>query len=240
MFTRTESFRTFIKFYPVVSYIVAIQVALLLLFSIPLSPLVLLFNLMNGYNAAIADGEYWRLLTPIFLHAGLGHVFFNTISLILFAPALEKILKKSKFIIVYLVTGIFANIATYLFEPLQYSHVGASGAIFGLFGVYLYMVLFRKEFIDQANSQVVISILVIGVIMTFLNSNINIIAHLFGLIGGFLIAPLVLGKKERFMHQTFYNTQSQNKSFKRLRPKHFLWIFLGLLIIVGAISQLAR
>ncbi|MFC0274432.1 rhomboid family intramembrane serine protease [Metabacillus herbersteinensis] len=240
MFTRSESLRTFIQLYPVVSFIVAIQVVFWLLFSIPLSPLVLLFNLMDGYNAAIADGEYWRLLTPIILHAGLGHVFFNTISLILFAPALEKILKKSKFIIVYLGTGIFANIATYLFEPLQYSHVGASGAIFGLFGVYLYMVLFRKEYIDQANSQVVISILVIGVIMTFLNSNINIIAHLFGLIGGFLIAPLVLGKKERFMHQTFYNTQSRTRAVKQWKPKHLLWVILGFLIIVGALSQLAR
>lgn len=201
MFTRTESFQTFIRLYPVVSIIAAIHVGIWLFFQLPLTPIVILFNLLGGYNMGIADGEYWRLITPIFLHASFGHVLFNTISLILFAPALERMLKKIKFIFVYLGSGIIANIATFLIEPLQYTHVGASGAIFGLFGVYLFIVYFRKGLIDQANSQIIISILVIGLVMTFVNSNINIMAHLFGLVGGAILAPLVVKKgRNQFYH----------------------------------------
>ncbi|MGG3891428.1 rhomboid family intramembrane serine protease [Metabacillus fastidiosus] len=200
MFTRTESFQTFIRLYPIVSIIAAIHALIWLFFQIPIAPVVILFNLLSGYNAAIADGEYWRLLTPVFLHIQFGHVLFNTISLILFAPALEKILKKVKFIFVYLGAGIIANIATYLIEPMDYAHIGASGAIFGLFGVYLFMIYFRKGMMDRSNSQIILSILVIGLIMTFVNSDINVIGHLFGFIGGFMLAPLVIKKPKNYFY----------------------------------------
>lgn len=68
-------------------------------------------------------------------------------------------------------------------------------AIFGLFGVYLYIVLFRKELMGSANSQIIVTILAISVLMTFINHNINIMAHIFGLLGGLALAPLFLSKK---------------------------------------------
>jgi len=199
MFTRTESFRSFLKFYPVVSIIVAIHLLLWFIIFAPLPGGRELFAQMVGYNFLIAEGEYWRLITPIFIHAGFGHMLFNSFSLVLFGPALERMLGKPKFILAYLATGILANIATYYIEPLQFSHVGSSGAIFGLFGIYVYLVLKRKDLIDYANSQVIITILVIGLIMTFLNSNINIIAHIFGLIAGILIGSLLFGKPKRYV-----------------------------------------
>ncbi|MBD1382152.1 rhomboid family intramembrane serine protease [Metabacillus arenae] len=196
MFVRTENFRTFIHLYPIVTAIIALQIGLWLIFLIPVPAFSLFFSLFAGFNAGIANGEWWRLITPIFLHTGFYHLFFNTVSLILFAPALERILNRVLFLIIYFGSGIFANLATYWLEPLAFTHVGASGAIFGLFGVYLFMVLFRKDLIDAANSQVVITILVIGVIMTFLNTNINIAAHLFGLIGGFLLGSIFLRSRK--------------------------------------------
>ncbi|MDQ0232497.1 rhomboid family intramembrane serine protease [Metabacillus malikii] len=196
MFTRSENFQTFTSLYPVVTFIAAIHIIFWILFQIPIPTIQIFLGQLDGYNAGIASGEYWRLVTPIFLHMGLSHLFFNTVSLILFAPALERMLRKGKFILIYLFTGILANIATFLIEPLQYSHLGASGAIFGLFGVYLFMVYFRKELIDKANSQVILSILVIGVIMTFFTANTNITSHIFGLISGFLLAPLFLQKNK--------------------------------------------
>jgi rhomboid protease GluP len=234
MFTRTESFRTFLHLYPVVSILVCIHIVIWLLIQLPIPTVQLFFTLLDGFNAGIANGEYWRIVTPIFLHVSFVHLFFNTISLILFAPALEKMLKKLKFILLYVGAGIIANIATFMLEPLNYSHIGASGAIFGLFGTYLFIVYFRRGIIDQANSQLIISILVIGIIMTFFNSNINIVAHLFGLIGGFALAPLFIKKRGQFVHQTYYSPTSVRKfSLQQIRPKHVIWLIFGFLIVIG-------
>ncbi|MCA1032960.1 rhomboid family intramembrane serine protease [Bacillus timonensis] len=194
MFTRTENFQSFLRMYPIISTLIAIHIFLWALFSLPILPGKILLQQMVGLNFWIAEGEYWRLITPIFVHGDFGHMLFNSFSLILFGPALEKMLGKIKFISAYLSTGILANIATYMIEPLEFSHVGSSGAIFGLFGLYLFMVTKRKDLIDRANSQIIVTILVIGLVMTFINTNINIVAHIFGLLAGFLLAPLLLPK----------------------------------------------
>jgi rhomboid protease GluP len=200
MFTRTESFRSFLKLYPTISVIVGIHILLWAIMYVPLPGGRFIFVQTVGYNTLIAEGEYWRLITPIFVHVGFSHMLFNSFSLILFGPALERMLGKTKFIISYLGTGIIANFATYKIEPLEYSHLGASGAIFGLFGIYLYLVLMRKELIDQANSQIIITILVIGLIMTFINQNINVVAHIFGFIGGLLVGPVIFkNHRKRFV-----------------------------------------
>ncbi|WP_078543057.1 rhomboid family intramembrane serine protease [Litchfieldia alkalitelluris] len=199
MFTRTESFKEFLRFYPIISVIIAIHIFLWILLALPVLGGGYLLNQMVGYNVLISEGEYWRLLTPIFVHASFGHMLFNSFSLVLFGPALERMLGKAKFIGVYLSTGVLANLATYVIEHEQFRHVGSSGAIFGLFGVYLYMVLKRKDLISYANSQLILTILVIGVIMTFLNPNINIIGHVFGLIAGVLLAPVFIGKSKRYV-----------------------------------------
>jgi rhomboid protease GluP len=195
MFTRTESFREFIRFYPVVSTIIAIQLILFLITELPIFPSALLFEKLSGINLYIWTGEWWRLITPIFMHSGFSHILFNSFSLILFGPGLERILGKFKFIAIYLITGISANIATLLIEPITYIHVGASGAIFGLFGMYISITMFRKHLLSKDNRQLIITIAVVSIIMTFLQPNINIISHLFGFISGFLIGVLTLRKR---------------------------------------------
>jgi rhomboid protease GluP len=195
MFIRTESFREFIRYYPVVSSIIAIQIILYLLTELPFFPNALLFEKLSGINLYIWGGEWWRLITPIFMHSGFTHVLFNSFSLILFGPGLERILGKFKFIAIYLITGISANIATLLIEPVTYMHVGASGSIFGLFGMYISITLYRKHLLSSDNRQVIITIAALSIIMTFLQSNINIVAHLFGFLSGFLIGVLTLRKR---------------------------------------------
>jgi rhomboid protease GluP len=195
MFTRTESFREFIRFYPVVSIIIAIHFLLYLLTVFPIFPNFWFKATFSGVNLYIMEGEYWRLITPIFMHGGFTHVLFNSFSLVLFGPALESMLGKGKFILVYLVSGILANVATLLLEPLTYVHVGSSGAIFGLFGYYISIILFRKHMLSQQNSQIILIICALSLIMTFIQPNINITAHIFGLLGGLLLGAISYNKK---------------------------------------------
>jgi rhomboid protease GluP len=190
MFVRTESFRDFIRFYPVVSIIITIHIILYLLTVLPIFPNIWFFETFSGVNIYIMEGEVWRLLTPTFMHSGFSHMFFNSFSLLLFGPALERMAGRAMFVFIYLFSAFAANAATLLLEPLSYTHVGSSGAIFGLFGYYLSIILFRKHLLTRDHSQIILTLLVISLIMTFLQPNINITAHLFGLLGGFLIGFL--------------------------------------------------
>src|SRR5699024_10956820 len=166
-----------------------------------------LYDLGIGPNLSVLLlNEYWRLFTPIFLHADLSHVVFNTFSLVLFGPALEKMIGKFKFISIYLITGIIGNIGTFIVVIQSITpHLGASGAIYGLFVVYIYIILFRKDLISKSDSRIIITTFVLGLVMTFLRSNINISAHLFGFLGGFIIAPLVLRKARNFFSYRLIN-----------------------------------
>ncbi|WP_053364848.1 rhomboid family intramembrane serine protease [Bacillus sp. FJAT-27245] len=194
MFTRTESFGQFIRFYPIVSLIIAINLIFYLASVLPIFPNYWIISTFTGFNLYIAEGELWRLVTPIFMHAGFSHILFNSFSLVLFGPGLERMLGGVKFLAVYFISGISANIATYLIEPITFSHVGSSGAIFGLFGYYIAIVFLRKRGMSRQDSQVILTIAAISVVMTFLQPNINITAHLFGLLAGFMLGA-VAGRK---------------------------------------------
>lgn len=211
MFIRTENFQTFIRLYPVVTFILALQAVLWLFFSLPAHSVVLWRDTVTGYNLGVANGEWWRLITPILLHAGFTHLLFNSMSIFLFAPALERMLGKARFLLVYAGSGIIGNIGTYVTEPLDYVHVGASGAIFGLFGVYLFMVLFRNELIGQEHSKMIITLLAFAVLMSFINSNINMMAHLFGLCGGFLLSFLCVQKKSGGINRPLFHMSTTLK-----------------------------
>lgn len=253
MFIRNErSVKEFIKLYPIVSGLVIIHLALWLIISFLKIPFALdLYNWGVGSNYLINQGEYWRLVTPIFLHGGLMHAVFNSFALVLFGPALEQMLGKTKFIMAYFGAGLAGNIATYILGPSDYwyIHVGASGAIYGLFGIYIFMIAFRKHLIDKANSQIVLTIFIIGLIMTLFRSNINDYAHIFGFIGGFIIAPLVLTKNIGAFYQKRnygkqYNGSVQfdpNRWNKKRIPRklkaNILWIILGVLVLFGIIGR---
>jgi membrane associated rhomboid family serine protease len=193
MFVRTENFRSFIRLYPIISIILGIH--LIVFIGVNLFPMLL--SLTAGINIYITAGDYWRLVTPIFVHEAFPHFLFNSFSLYLFGPALERILGKFKFLIGYIGAGVIANIATLFMQGPMYSHIGASGAIFGLFGLYVYIIYARKDLMDQQNSQLVLTILVLSLVMTFVTPRINILGHLFGLVGGAALGPILLAGKKR-------------------------------------------
>lgn len=253
MFIRTErSIKEFFELYPVVSIIVIIHFVLWASFSLFRLPIgATIFDLGIGHNFSVFHGEYWRLLTPVFLHIQLGHLIFNSFALVIFGPALERMLGIPKFIFVYLFTGIAGNLGTYIIDPTSsVPHLGASGAIYGLFGLYIYMVWMRKDLMDKGSANIVTVVFVIGLVMTFIQPNINIAAHIFGFIAGFATGPIILKNavplfiarvrvKRRDDDDIGFDPNRWKK--KRRRPsalrKNIFWIILIVLVVFGLIGK---
>ncbi|MEK9199852.1 rhomboid family intramembrane serine protease [Ureibacillus sp. 179-F W5.1 NHS] len=185
MFIRRENFSQFIKFYPVVTTLIAINLIVYILTVLPIIGDYIFYSGMS-VNYLIEDGQWWRIITSIFIHGGFIHLLFNMFSLFLFGPELEKIAGKARFITIYLLAGIFGNVVTFVFQEGMYASVGASGAIFGIFGAFAALVYYTRRTMPQLK-QIIMPLIIISVIITFLSPNVNSASHLGGLITGFLL-----------------------------------------------------
>ena len=193
MFIRRENFKQYLQLYPVVSAIIALN---LIVFIITFIPRIgdEIFYAGVSVNGLIAQGEWWRVVTSMFLHAGFMHLLFNMFSLFLFGPELEKIAGKVRFLVVYFVAGIFCGAMTYATQDAMYASVGASCAIFGIIGAFGALVYYTRNSSPQLR-QIILPIIVVSIIMTFLQSNINIAAHLGGLGAGFVLGLMYFNPK---------------------------------------------
>ena len=196
MFIRTENFKQFRTYYPVVFALIIINIAV---YALSILPIIgdLIFEYGVSINLLITNGEIWRVLTATFLHAGLLHILFNMFSLFLFGPELEKIAGKVRFLLIYLLAGIGGNVATLITQENFYATVGASGSIFGIFGAYLAILARHHRYTSQLK-QVILPIIVISVILTFFQSNVNAAGHIGGLIVGFLLGLIFFTPKHVF------------------------------------------
>ena len=142
-------------------------------------------------NPLVAQGEWWRTVTAAFVHGGLYHVGFNMYALYLFGPQLEREVGSVPFAIMYVACAIAGGAAYFLASP-QGVAVGASGAVFGLFGAWL-VASFRGRatVAGRANLQSMLFLLGINLAIGFLPGlRIAWQAHVGGLIAGALIAFL--------------------------------------------------
>ncbi|MBB6609829.1 rhomboid family intramembrane serine protease [Pontibacter sp. Tf4] len=141
----------------------------------------------NMRPAVVTDGEWWRLLTNIFLHGGLMHLLMNIVALLFVAPLLEAMLGKYKFTFLYLLSGIMASLASIMWYSATVS-IGASGAIFGLYG-FLLVLLITKVFHKSINKSLLISagiFIAINLAMG-LTGGIDNAAHIGGLMTGIIL-----------------------------------------------------
>lgn len=185
MFIRRENFKQYVTLYPVITTLLAINIIVYFLTLLPGIGDEIVWRGIS-YNLLVANGEWWRLVSALFLHGGFTHILFNMFSLFVFGPELERMIGKGRFLVIYFVAGLAGNVLTYVIQDWQYASLGASGAIYGLFGAYGALVYIKKNSIPQLK-QVILPIIIVGVIMTFVSSNINIIAHLGGLGTGFVL-----------------------------------------------------
>ena len=149
----------------------------------------------NGYPPydGVAEGQPYRLLTAMFLHASPIHIIFNMMSLWWIGGPLEAALGRARYLALYFVSGLAGSALTYLIAAPNQPSLGASGAIFGLFGATA--VLMRRLRYDM---RPVIALLVINLIFTFGWANIAWQAHIGGLVAGVITGyAMVHAPRER-------------------------------------------
>lgn len=142
-------------------------------------------QLPNGDIVGIAVGQNWRLLTAMFLHAGLWHIAFNAYALWIFGSMVEQELGRVRFLLIYFVTGIVASAASYAFGPYYAVGVGASGAVFGVFGAFVtYNYRRRHLAIAMARLRSALTLIVINAVLAVAVEGIDWRAHVGGFVAG--------------------------------------------------------
>ncbi len=145
-----------------------------------------------NFRPLVTNGQGWRLLTSVFLHGGIIHLFNNMIGLWFIGILLEKYLGTKKYLLSYLATGIIASLASIWWNEATVS-VGASGAIFGLSGLFLALIIFKafENDINKIFLNLILGYIGINLIMGLLIPGIDNAAHIGGLVSGFIIGFLL-------------------------------------------------
>lgn len=144
-------------------------------------------------NYLIFSGEYWRFLTPIFLHADFQHLAMNCLSLFVFGKIIEGMYGHVKFGLIYFAAGIIGNIASFMFSP--HSAVGASGSIFGLMGALFYFRVENPTLFKRYFGNNILIMVVVNLVYGFIKPGIDNFGHIGGLVGGFLTSGILKIRK---------------------------------------------
>lgn len=143
------------------------------------------------WNPYIYAGQWWRFIMPMFLHIGLMHIVVNGVSMYYLGVMTERLFGHWRSFVIYMVSGIAGNIASFVFSPNVLS-AGASTAIFGLLGAFLLLGdTYRDNPAVRAISRQFLILAAVNLVFNLFASGIDIAGHIGGLIGGFLIAGVV-------------------------------------------------
>lgn len=147
------------------------------------------------YNPAMLDGEWWRIVTSMFLHIGIFHLLMNMIALYYLGTLVERIYGSLRFTYIYFFAGIFGGLTSFAFNISIAA--GASGAIFGLFGALLFFGTIHRDLFKQTMGKNLLLILLINLAFGLLIPQIDMGAHLGGLIGGYIASAIVFVPQKR-------------------------------------------
>jgi len=158
-----------------------------------------LFQLGARQSIAILSGEWWRLVMPMFLHAGLLHLGMNSLFLVDIGPQVERIYGSARYLFIYVLTGICSFIASTAWNLWMYQGfgigIGASGALAGLIGVMWGMTTGRGGSYARAIRAQMIRMTGYLVVMALLPIGIDNAAHFGGLAAGFLLGKLLADRE---------------------------------------------
>ena len=147
-----------------------------------------LFDMGAMQPLAVAGGQFWRLFTAMFLHVGLFHVALNAYFFWLFGRAVESTFGRTWMVLIYVVAGFLASVASYAFGPVGALAVGASGAISGVFGAFIaYNYRRRHLAMHAANLRMALTVIVLNAVIAISYRSIDWRAHVGGLVAGFAL-----------------------------------------------------
>lgn len=167
----------------------------------------LMANGANNHYSVLVAGEYLRLVTAMFLHAGIAHIFFNMYALMFVGSTVEGLFGHARFAIIYFFGGLTGSIASVVFNNAFIYSVGASGAVFALFGAELIYLYQHRKLLGASGRQRLQSVIMVSV----MNLAIGLLSaaspggiridnwgHIGGFFGGIVltwyIGPLLLPK----------------------------------------------
>lgn len=178
----------------------AVYVAMVLTGVSPLSPTV--DDLVRwGGNAgvlSIGQGQAWRLFTCMFVHVGIIHIAMNMYVLWYIGRFMEPLCGPARYVLFYLLSGLCGSLASAFVHP-QVVSAGASGAIFGLFGVLLGFILRNRRTLPApavaSLTRMGVTFVLYNVLFGLVANGIDLSAHLGGLAGGFLLGVAAMGRR---------------------------------------------
>ena len=144
----------------------------------------------------IENGEYYRFLTSMFLHFGFSHLLNNMVTLIIIGRNVEPVVGKVRFLLVYFLSGLGGNLLSFIGECATGDYAvsaGASGAIFGLTGSLFALTIIYRGRVGQVTMRDMVIMILLSLYLGFTSQGVDNLAHVGGLICGFLFTFLVVG-----------------------------------------------
>lgn len=184
--------------------IIVINVAVFLILSLFGDTEDAVFMLQHGamYEPMVTQQhEFYRIFTSMFLHFGITHLLNNMVLLGALGWSLELEIGKMRFLIIYLVSGIGGNLLSLYFGISAETYAvsaGASGAIFGLMGALLYVVIANRGRLGRLSGRGMLFMVILSLYFGFTSSGVDNWAHIGGLITGFVMAVILYRRKNSY------------------------------------------
>ena len=157
-----------------------------------------LFYALSDNRDAVLSGQVYRMISSMFIHADIIHLLFNMYALYILGPQVERYYGKTKFTLIYFISGLMGSLFSCVFMSSNTYSMGASGAIFGLLGSIAYFTYYYRATLQGLLRSQVIPVILINLSLGLFISGIDMMGHVGGLIGGLLISMAIgIGDKGR-------------------------------------------